>query len=338
MTPMEQTWLPHLRELCDSIRSSVSAAMARQNPAELSRILGQGAGDISFGIDAPAERAADAWLERHARRGPVSLLTEESGWRHRGPGADGRPVDLAGFDHGGPRICLDPVDGTRNLMVGLRSAFTVVALAPPGAGQPHLDDAGLGLVSELPTGSDRNCARLVGLRGRGCSLERLDFSGKPHSPATTLRVDERDDTDNGYFCFFRFSPSQRPAIAALEAAFFARLAKYEGARRDSWYDDQYCSNGAQLFLTAMGTYRMVADLRACLAQRCGDQVVTAKPYDLAGAVICAQAAGCVVTAPDNTPLAFPLDATTPVSFVAWANPASAARLAPHLLACLDSAD
>ena len=79
MTPMEQTWLPHLRELCDSIRSSVSAAMARQNPAELSRILGQGAGDISFGIDAPAERAADAWLERHARRGPVSLLTEESG-------------------------------------------------------------------------------------------------------------------------------------------------------------------------------------------------------------------------------------------------------------------
>ncbi|MDP6837334.1 MAG: inositol monophosphatase family protein [Planctomycetota bacterium] len=337
-TQLEDTWLPHLRELCDDIRSAVSRVVASSQPAELSRILGQGAGDISFGIDAPAELAAAAWLETRARTGPLSLLTEERGWQHRGPGPSGEPVELADFDHGGPRICLDPLDGTRNLMMDLRSAFTVVAWAAPGSGQPRLADASLGLVSEIPTGNSQSYSRLVGQRRGACQLETFALSGQPLCAASDLRVDDCVSVDNGYFCFFRFSPALRPAIATLEAAFFARLVALEGARPDSWYDDQYCSNGAQLFLTARGTYRMVADLRAHLAARAGSETVTAKPYDLAGAVICAQAAGCSVTAPNGTPLDFPLDATTPVSFVAWANSASADRLAPHLLACLADVD
>ena len=36
-------------------------------------------------------------------------------------------------------------------------------------------------------------------------------------------------------------------------------------------------------------------------------------------------------------LDFPLDATTPVAFVGWANAATATRLGPHLRAALEAA-
>jgi fructose-1,6-bisphosphatase/inositol monophosphatase family enzyme len=100
------------------------------------------------------------------------------------------------------------------------------------------------------------------------------------------------------------------------------------------WDDQYVSNGGQLALLALGTYRMIADLRASVAARHGRTTLTGKPYDISGAVLCAQEAGCVVTAVDGSPLDFPLDAETPVGFVGWANAATSERLAPHLAMAL----
>ena len=78
-----------------------------------------------------------------------------------------------------------------------------------------------------------------------------------------------------------------------------------------------------------------ATLRAWLARRAGVATTTSKPYDVAGAILCARAAGCVVTAADGGELDFELDCTTAVEFVGWANAATARRLAPHLRAVLD---
>jgi hypothetical protein len=39
----------------------------------------------------------------------------------------------------------------------------------------------------------------------------------------------------------------------------------------------------------------------------------------------------------GAPLDFPLDCTTPLDIVAYANPATAARLGPHLAAALEAA-
>src|SRR5262249_61662013 len=96
---------------------------------------------------------------------------------------------------------------------------------------------------------------------------------------------------HGLSPFFRYMPDQRPEIAAIEAAFFQRIAEKAGADVRACWDDQYVSNGGQLALLAMGTYRMIADLRAWLAKRRGRTTLTGKPYDIAGAVICAQEAG-----------------------------------------------
>ena len=46
------------------------------------------------------------------------------------------PGEIRPFDHGGPRVVIDPIDGTCHLMNDLRSAWTVIGLAGPGEGQP----------------------------------------------------------------------------------------------------------------------------------------------------------------------------------------------------------
>jgi hypothetical protein len=322
-------WLDELFALCDGVRESALFALREAGPAHVARPAGRGAGDVSFALDLACEAWVDRWFEARAAAGPLSLLTEDRGWRHRGP-APGGWRELAGFDHGGPRIALDPVDGTRNLMADLRPAWTVVSFAGPGRGEPRFADVSGGVVSELPTARTHGHRRLWAARGdRGCGRAEIDPDrGRSDS---VLRADADDRPDHGYFPVFRYDPAQRPRIAALEAAFFARLREHEGADTRSTYDDQYISNGGQLVLLAHGIYRMIVDPRALLGDA---RTTTAKPYDVAGALVCAEAAGAVLRGADGAPLDFPLDARTPVHFAGWANEPTRRRLEPHWLAAL----
>ena len=333
-----QEWNARLHRLCAAIRVAARAALERAARAgrleELARAVRQGAGDVTYALDAESEHAVEAWLLETARERPLSLLTEDSGWRHLGPGTRGAPRELAGFDHGGPRIALDPIDGTRNLMADLRSAWTVASCAGPGNGVPRLAELEIGIVSEVPDSRAGRYRVLAAQRGGGCSLELRALQGDGELERRVVRADADERVDRGYFPFFRYLPEQRPELARIEAAFFARLAEREGACVRDCYDDQYISNGGQLVLLALGTYRMIADLRGWVARRIGGPRVTAKPYDLAGAVLCAREAGCVVTEPGGEELDFPLDCETPVDFVGWANAATARRLGEHLRAVL----
>jgi hypothetical protein len=335
---LSTAWIPRLLELSDRLRIVSRTALLRAIESgtldRMARPVGRGAGDVTFGIDVPAERELDRWLLQMARQEPLSLLTEDAGWRHFGPGKRGKPVELRGFDHGGPRICVDPIDGTRVLMTDLRSAWSVIALAGPGKERPRLSDTVIGVVSEIPDSRAAKWRRLSAWRGGGCRYEERRMADGRLLDGRALSSGRDDRADHGFFPFFRYAADQRPAIAAIEAAFFARLADREGADVRSCYDDQYTSNGGQLALLALGRYRMIADLRAWDAGRRGRASVTSKPYDISGAVLCAREAGCVLEAPGGGVLDFPLDAETPVSFVGWVNAPTHKRLGGHLRAAL----
>src|SRR5262245_41371465 len=173
-------WRPRLLALCDELRELTRAALLAAERAgtegELARAHGQGAGDVTFGLDVPSEERLARWLEETATREPLSLLTEDAGWRHRGPDGRGGVRELPGFDHGGPRIAIDPIDGTRNLMADLRSAWTEVAFAPPGPGQPRLADVSDGIVSEIPGTLAARGRRLFSDEGR-CRFELRELAG-----------------------------------------------------------------------------------------------------------------------------------------------------------------
>jgi len=294
----------------------MDAALRTGSLGSVARTVGQGAGDATFGLDVATERAVDLWLEEVSAEGCLSLFSEDAGWRHRGPEGP-----LEGFDHGGPRVVIDPVDGTRNLMMDLRSAWTVIGLAGPGPDQPRQGQIELGIVAELPDSRARTWRVLSAARGDGC---RLEVDGEERA----LEVDAEPRLDHGYFPFFGFHPQVRPLVARLGADFFSRLES-EGIDTGTCFDDQYISSGGQLALIALGTYRMVVEPRAWLAARTAP-TQTCKPYDIAGAVLCATEAGAVVTDLAGAPLDHPLDATTPVSFCAFHNPATRERLWPLL--------
>ena len=338
--PWNLTFLPRLRALADDIREAtrraLSEALAAGAQERVARPVSQGAGDVTYGLDLPSEELARAWHEREARRGPLSLLTEDAGWRHLGPATGGGFRELEGFDHGGPRLALDPVDGTRNLMTDLRSAWTVVSFAPPGPGEPRLSDLSLGLVAEIPTTRSATWRLLWAETDGPCHFAEQGLQEGATCAEETLVADAEARVDHGYFPFFRYAHDLSPAIAAIEADFFRRLAEEEGADVRNCYDDQYISNAGQLVLLAGGTYRFIADLRAYLAERRGRPTVTSKPYDLAGAVLCARAAGASLTAPDGSPLDFPIDTETPVAFLGYHNNATRVRLEPHVHSALQA--
>ncbi len=326
-----------LESLLDSIRIATRARLAAEESirglSPAAEVVGRGAGDVTYGIDLESEEVVARWLEECAREGPLSLFTEDIGWRHAGPG-DGGWAELADFDHGGPRIAIDPIDGTRPLLGDLRSAWTSIAACPPGPEEPRASDVTLGLLGELPTSLTESWRVIRAQRGGGATLERHTFAPTSETVVTPLVVDTDDRPDHGVFSFFRFSPHQRPRIAEVEADFFARIEADECADLMHCYDDQYVCNVGQLVHLCLGSYRLIADLRGHLTESLEAPVVTSKPYDLAAALLVAHEAGCVVTAPDGSPLDFPLDATTPVSFVGWVNEPTASRLAPHLGAAL----
>jgi fructose-1,6-bisphosphatase/inositol monophosphatase family enzyme len=336
-----RAWEPRLFDLSCRLRRSsrraIREAQAQGDLRALSTPVGQGVGDVTFGLDEACERELTGWLLEQARLGPVSVLTEDLGWRHVGPGdtSDSGPVELAGFDHGGPRIVVDPVDGTRHLAFDMRSAWTVIGLAGPGEDAPHMSELILGEVSELPDSRAAHYRRLWATAGGGCRFELRALGDDLVLRESALVADDDDRVDHAYMPFFAYHPETRPEIDRIAADFFRRLAVSENADIAHCYDDQYIASGGQLALLAMGTYRMIVDPRADLAARSGRPTQTAHPYDLAGAVLCAREAGCIVTTLEGSTLDFELDATSNVGFVGFANAQTGGRLLPYLMAALD---
>ena len=333
------SWLPHLEDLAERLRRcarrTMSDAIDGPGLGSVSRPVSDGAGDTTFGIDAAVEAELDDWFEQRARLAPLSVLTEDAGWRHRGPdGAEGTR-DLPGFDHGGPRICVDPVDGTRHLMLDHRAAWAVIALAGPGEGVPHQRNALAACIQELPDSRARVARRLSARRRTGTVLVEMDVSSGEILRSRPLRVDEDNRLDHGYLPFFAFHPDLREEVARVAFNFFARIEKEEGVELAHCYDDQYICNAGQLALTVLGTYRMVVDPREFIASRRGLPAQTTKPYDVAGAILCAEEAGAPITNLEGTELDFPWDVETPLSFAAFANRATRDRALPHLLATLE---
>jgi len=315
------------RRLHEAIRERTSALLERArvaNQPDLASAPGPwGFGDLSYPLDDEAEDALAEFGREVGARHPLTLIAEGPGEKRYGAAAGdaGRGAPL--------RVLVDPVDGTRSLMHDMRSAWALTGIAPDRGPATRLSDCVLAVQTELPTTSAGFYHVLWAERGRGALIARHEVATGRELERRALVATAGTRIDNGYLCFERFLPVERPLVADLESRFLSRAIEAFGLSPRLLYDDQYLCSAGQLFLVATGRYRMLADLRGWLARTRGIDNFTTKPYDLSTLLIWREA-GIPVLDDELEPLDAPLDTETRLSVIAFANEELRHKLAPLL--------
>jgi fructose-1,6-bisphosphatase/inositol monophosphatase family enzyme len=287
-----------LCRLGEHVRSLVIGARG----IDMAAVEGETAADTIYAIDKVADDALVRWFEIHWP--DVEVVSE---------GLDDAVV--VGRD---PEwsVIVDTIDGTRGLMYDKRAAWCLAAAAPRGG---RLRDITAAAMTELPTVKQGAADQLSGVRGHGLVVERLDLHDGRRS-ALTARPSVASDLEHGWSGIAKFFPPGKVELTEIEAEIFERL----GAR--DVFDDEYVSSGGQLHELITGRDRFVADLRPLVVP----DALACHPYDLCTAMLLEEAGG-VVTDPWGDPLDAPLDTTTSVAWVGYANPELAARIGPVLV-------
>jgi hypothetical protein len=316
------------RRLHESIRERVSAlleeARAAGRPELASRPGAWGAGDVAYAIDEAAEHALAGFAAEVGQRHPLTLIAEGPGVSRHGENAYGAAL----------HIIADPVDGTRGLMHDMRSAYAITGIARDHGRPPRLSDIEIAVQTELPTTSAGVYHVLSAVFGQGATITRHDVRTGAEIDSRPLRASEDPRIDNGYLCFTRYLPVERPLIADVEQRFLARAIEAHGLDPRMLYDDQYLCTSGQLHLVTTGRYRMLADLRGWLFRTRGLVNFTAKPYDLA-ALLVYEEAGVPVLDDSFAALDAPLDTETRMSVIAFANEGLRQKLETHLRAAME---
>jgi myo-inositol-1(or 4)-monophosphatase len=229
-------------------------------------------GDVTFAIDAEAERTLERFL---AERAPeVAFYSEDRGLVEPAGGA-------------ASVLVVDPIDGTRPALAGLESCCVSVAAAPLREGVT-MGEVTAGCVVEIPAGT-------VFLAERGAGLvesppvrlsrnERLDrmfwtygFRGRPARPTAEVIGDLIDASSVGGACFDLGS------------------AAFDMTRVVTGQLDAYVEPGPRLVADVPG-------MRAEFERVGGGAVLNNSPYDLAAAALVLEEAGALVSDAYGRPL------------------------------------
>lgn len=325
--------LDDVRSLHEAIRVAVAERLELARSGGDRRLASEpgeeGAGDLGYALDAVADAPLEAFVARVGARRPVTLVAE-------GPGESSAAPE-GSASAAGVRVLVDPVDGTRPLMLDMRSAWVLTGVAPDRGPTTRLSDVTLAVQTELPTTGAAVYHVLTAERGRGATMARHDVRTGALLDEGPLRVHPEAPLDNGFFSFTRYLPAERPFVWALEQAFLERALPALGLDPRLLYEDQYLCTAGQLFLLATGRYRLLADLRARLAQRTDVAGFSAKPYDLSTLLIFEEA-GVVVHDAEGRPLDAPLDTETALDVVAYGSERVRAAYEPHLRAALEAVE
>jgi hypothetical protein len=230
------------------------------------------------------------------------------------------------------KCILDPIDGTRNLMCDKRSAWTLAALAPQRGKETHLGDLVVAVMSELATSKQWAADQVSGVRGcgpGGLVAERVNVLDGRRSP---LRIgpSQAQDFRHGFASIARFFPEGKSLLARIEEDLWDALYGLGSTSAPLVFDDQYITTGGQIYELLVGHDRMLGDLRPPVLRKLAyPSALVCHPYDICTALLLEEAGGVVET-PEGEPLRAPLDTTSAVTWMGYANPVLAAQVRPVL--------
>jgi len=309
------------------IRDTVLAAR-RHGTAHFAKIAAVTVADTIYGVDRVSEAAVLDWVERHwPRAWPVEIVMEGL--------EEGETVT---FPRGTPtkktvwKCILDPIDGTRGLMYDKRSAWILTGLAPQHGARTTLADIAVAAMTELPTTKQWRADQISAVRGRGprgVVAQAHDVRSGRTRPLV-LRRSTAIDFEHGFASFARFFPEGKALTAQIEEELWRDLHERSAGGSPLVFDDQYLSTGGQIHELLAGHDRMIGDLRPLVLAKLGiASSLTCHPYDICTELILREAGG-IVESPTGRPLRVPLDTTTPVAWMGYANHVLALRVRPVL--------
>ena len=238
-------------------------------------------------------------------------------------------------------MCIvDPIDGTRNLMFDKRAAWALTALAPARIGDDGLAgarfaDIELAVMTEIPTSKQGWADQVSARRGRGPGgvvAHRVDLRSEESRPFV-LSPSRALGYEHSFCSFSHALPDGKALLARIEAEVWDRLLPPSGSPR-AVFEDQYLCSGGQIYEVAAGHDRLVGDLRPLVADHLGfDVALVAHPYDVCSALVLTESGG-VFEDPWGRPVDVLLDTTSPVAFMAYANPGLAAAVRPAVAAAV----
>ncbi len=307
-------FVAHLRELALEMRDAVGRGVRASTVEELSASTGERGGDTIFRLDEHGEGALLSYCAQWGKDLPFLLVAEglEGGRRVFPAGADPARLTFT--------MIVDPIDGTRGLMYGKRSAWALFGVAPPPSGDydPTLADIAVALQAELPTARAALADVLWAARGEGVGAETHDLRAGTVVPFTP-RPSQATTLAGGFAAISKFFPGGKAAAARLEEDLYRELLGPPPTESPQVFDDEYIASGGQLYELMVGHDRFLADLRPLLHDPSeGTPRLCCHPYDLCTWII-AQEAGVIVTDARGETLAAPLDTTSPVAWVGYAN-------------------
>jgi len=315
-----------LCQLQDHIQSIVTRARRRHTSDELSRVVARTEADVLYGIDRVGEEGITGWFrERWPDEWPVEIVMEGLDPSRRlifpEARADCEPL---------LKCIIDPIDGTRGLMVDKRSAWILTGIAPNRGEATRLLDIEVAAMTELPVSKQNLADQVSAIRGRGPEgivAERINVdSGARHSIPTS--PSKAVDLHGGFASTSRFFPQGKVLLSRFDEALLIQLYGREAHGELEIFEDQYICSGGQFYELLMGRDRMICDLRPLAFEALGLALATAAhPYDVCTELILRDA-GCPVTDLRGAPLDGPMDTTTPIAWVGYASPTLQCHVAP----------
>jgi hypothetical protein len=315
-----------LLQLQARIRDQI--VQSRQNRSGQHEVRRVSAADTIYQIDAEIDPILTEFFENWAgETGPIVLIAEGL------EDAAGKETPFRVFPDGATeqdallRVIVDPIDGTRELMYDKRSAWSLAGAAPNRGAATRLADIEVAVMTELPTSKLGMADQLWTIRGEGAAGQRIDLrSGIIHP--LPLGPSSADNISHGFASVSNFFPGTKVLASELMEEIAQRLIGKIDVHRATVFDDQYISTGGQWYEMIIGHDRFNADLRPTFYRISGiPQGMCCHPYDCAAKLI-ADEAGVILTDVQGRPLDGPLDTTTGLDWIAYANPALRKKIEP----------
>lgn len=322
-----------LETLAAVARDTVSASLRQHSAADRSARVAVVGSDVIFAIDQEVEHQLVDCLEMQAAGlGGILLIAEGIGEHERMTFPRGRrEADCAW------RMLVDPIDGTRGIMMDKRSAWFIAGAAPNRGEATCLRDIECAILAELPNSRAGMADRFSAVKGQGVrGIRRHLLTSDPETNIVPAPF-AGDSIYGGFAQLARFFPCGRAETAALEDALWQRLFPDAASGEVLGYEDQYISTGGQWVELLCGRDRFCADLRPLLFDSPGfagkKRGLTCHPYDMAGLLVLEES-GVILTDVRGEPLNAPFDTLTECNWIGYANPAIRRQVEPVLQSLL----